>query len=45
MISKDKVTEIFFIIDEFFIEYSKVINQYSICNGKKRNRSFTMNSS
>lgn len=47
MISKDKVTEIFFIIDEFFIEYSKVINQHGICNGKskKRNRSFTMSDS
>lgn len=47
MISKDKVTELFFIIDEFFIEYSKVIKEHSLDNGnkKKRNRSFTMSDS
>lgn len=47
MISKDKVTEIFFIIDEFFIEYAKTIKEHSILheNKKKRNRSFTMSES
>lgn len=47
MISKDKITEIFFIIDEFFIEYAKTIKEHSIHNQnqKIRNRAFTMSES
>ena len=47
MISNDKVTEIYFIIDEFFKEFDQVLKEYTLENSKKRkrNRSFTLSES
>jgi hypothetical protein len=47
MISDDKVTEIYFIIDEFFKEFDTIIREHSLDNPntKKRNRKFTMSES
>ena len=47
MIPDDKVTEIYFIIDEFFKEFDTVIREHSLenPNTKKRNRKFTMSES
>ena len=47
MIPDDKVTEIYFIIDEFFKEFGTVIREHSLenPNTKKRNRKFTMSES
>jgi hypothetical protein len=47
MISSHKVTEIYFIIDEFFKEFDKLIRDHSLQDAKtgKRNRKFTMSQS
>lgn len=47
MIPDDKVTEIYFIIDEFFKEFDSIIREHSLenTNTKKRNRKFTMSES
>lgn len=47
MISNDIVTEIYFIIDEFFKEFDHLIKNYSLQEVKtrKRNRKFTMSQS
>ena len=47
MIPDHKVTEIYFIIDEFFKEFDKTIKEYSLPSEqtKKRNRKFTMSES
>lgn len=47
MISEDKVTEIYFIIDEFFKEFEKNVKEHSLLSEqtKKRNRKFTMSES
>lgn len=47
MIPDDKVTEIYFIIDEFFKEFDTIIREHSLDNPntKKRNRKFTMSES
>ncbi|MDO5666122.1 MAG: IS982 family transposase [Bacteroidia bacterium] len=47
MIPEDKVTDIFFIIDEFFKEFDTIIREHSLENPgtKKRNRKFTMSES
>jgi hypothetical protein len=47
MISSHKVTEIYFIIDEFFKEFDNLIRGYSLqeAKTKKRNRKFTMSQS
>jgi hypothetical protein len=44
MISSHKVTEIYFIIDEFYKEFDKLIKDHLPQDGKtrKRNRKFTM---
>ena len=39
-ISEDKITEIFFSIDEFCIEFNQIIKEHSLAEGiRKRNRS------
>jgi hypothetical protein len=47
MISSRKVTEIYFIIDEFFKEFDMLIRDHSLQDAKtrKRNRKFTMSQS
>jgi len=47
IISSHKVTEIYFIIDEFFKEFDNLIRDYSPpeANTGKRNRKFTMSQS
>lgn len=47
MIPNDKVTEIYFIIDEFFKEFDTIIREHSLESSKtkKRNRKFTMSES
>ena len=47
MIPKHKVTEIYFIIDEFFKEFDNIIREHSLQDGKtkKRNRKFAMSDS
>lgn len=47
MIPDDKVTEIYFIIDDFFKEFDTIIREHSLENPKtkKRNRKFTMSES
>lgn len=47
MISNHKVTEIYFIVDEFFKEFDTLIRDYSLQEAKtsKRNREFTMSQS
>ena len=47
MIPKHKVTEIYFIIDEFIKEFDNIIREHSLQNEKtkKRNRKFTMSNS
>ncbi len=47
MIPENKVTEIYFIIDEFFKEFDAVIREHSLENfqTKKRNRKFAMSES
>ena len=35
-ISEDKITEIFYLVDEFFIEFSKTLNSHSIGNKAKK---------
>lgn len=47
MIPDHKVTEIYFIIDEFFKEFDKIIQEHSLQDAqtKKRNRKFTMSRS
>lgn len=47
MISSHKVTEIYFIIDEFFKEFDNLLRSYSLLEAKtgKRNRKFTMSQS
>ena len=47
MIPDHKVTEIYFIIDEFFKEFDHVVREHSLPDAKikKRNRKFTMSRS
>lgn len=47
MIPEDKVTEIYFIIDEFCKEFDATLRERSLQNTqtRKRNRSFTMSQS
>ncbi|MDR0744887.1 MAG: hypothetical protein LBF17_00085 [Mediterranea sp.] len=47
MISSHKVTEIYFIIDEFFKEFDNLIRGYSLqeAKTKKRSRKFTISQS
>ena len=47
MISSHKVTEIYFIIDEFFKKFDNLLRNYSLQEAKtrKRNRKFTMSRS
>lgn len=47
MIPDDKVTDIYFIIDEFFKEFDTIIREHSLetAKTKKRNRKFTMSES
>jgi hypothetical protein len=48
MLSNDKITEIYFIIDEFAKEFNKTITAHSLNEKdapKKRNRKFTMTDS
>lgn len=47
MIPEDKVTEIYFIIDEFCKEFDTILREHSLQNSqtKKRNRSFMMSQS
>jgi len=47
MITDDKVTEIYFMIDKFFKEFYKTIKEQSLPSEqtKKRNRAFTMSES
>lgn len=47
MITEDKITEIYFIIDEFFKEFDQILKEYSLGNEKtkKRNRKFAMSES
>jgi hypothetical protein len=47
MVSSHKVTEIYFIIDEFFKEFGTLIRNYSLQEAKtgKRERKFTMSQS
>lgn len=47
MIPEHKVTEIYFVVDEFFKEFDKIIKEYSLQDHRtnKRNRKFTMSES
>ena len=47
MIPVDKITEIYFMIDEFNKEFDKVIKEHSLEDGKKRKRNckFTLSPS
>lgn len=47
MIPDHKITEIYFIIDEFFLKFDKIIQEHSLQDArtKKRNRKFTMSGS
>lgn len=47
MIPEHKITEIYFIVDEFFKEFDNTIKEHSLGNVKtsKRNRKFTMSES
>jgi hypothetical protein len=47
MIPEHKITQIYFIVDEFFKEFDNTIKEYSLGNVKtgKRNRKFTMSES
>ena len=47
MITDDKITEIYFVIDEFFKEFDQLIKAHQLGNGlsKKRNRSFRLSDS
>lgn len=47
MIPDDKITDIYFIVDEFFKEFDTIIREHSLesAKAKKRNRKFTMSES
>lgn len=47
MLSLDKVTEIYFIVDEFFKEFNQVLKEHALPDNrvKKRNRKFTLSDS
>ena len=48
MIPVDKITNIYFIVDEFLKEFDKTIKEHSLSeseNYRKRNRKFTMSQS
>ena len=47
MITDDKITEIYFVIDEFFKEFDQLIKEHQLGNGlsKKRNRSCRLSDS
>ena len=47
MISDDKITTIFYIVDEFFKEFENVLKDYTLQDSqtKKRNRKFAMSES
>lgn len=47
MIPEHKVTEIYFVVDEFFKEFDKIIKEHSLQDNRtnKRNRKFTMSES